>query len=255
MITPYERRRRSSDELRSSDRQRTVIALAQRLGPLSLLAGLAFLGYHLLTSPNFEVKQITVLGNRALSSSQVIEAAAVKGMNIFSVNTQEVRGQVLALGIPQEVRVEARLPDTIIIELTELPPAAVWVTGDKYYNVSEDGLVLGAVLEIDQPLVIIDNDGKPLELGHHVNPDALQVVLQLARDLPRLTPIKPKHFEYTQAQGISVPTDFGYRVLFGSSDSLDMKVSTLGSILNAISASSQQFALIDLRFTNHPYIR
>ena len=69
----------------------------------------------------FKVDTIAVTGEEQYSSDQILEASGVKqGENLFLLNKYEIANQIVRqLPYIEEVRINRRLPDTLLIDVTE----------------------------------------------------------------------------------------------------------------------------------------
>ncbi len=75
----------------------------------------------------FKVQTVSVVGNVRYSDAQVIAASGIEtGENLISISKAEV-SQLIHTKLPyvQDVRVDRRLPDTVLIEVTECEAVAV----------------------------------------------------------------------------------------------------------------------------------
>ena len=107
--------------------------MRQRVGWLSLLlVGLPALAYGLylgggaawrgLFAENdfFQIRQIEVTTDGTLGSGHIHEYANVRpGMNLFAVRPREIRESLLRVPVIANAQVGRRLPDTLVIEVTE----------------------------------------------------------------------------------------------------------------------------------------
>ncbi len=116
--------------VRSAERRR---ALRHRLGwAFVLLVGLPALGYGLVLGTQaawlamfaendfFQIRQIEVTTDGTLGPGHIHEYAKVHpGMNLFAVRPREIRESLLMVPVIANAQVGRRLPDTLIIEVSE----------------------------------------------------------------------------------------------------------------------------------------
>src|SRR3982750_1263864 len=104
-----------------------------RKGRFFALVGLAFIvaaAVSFTTSPEYVVASVSVEGSKVLSIEQANEIAGVQGMNIFQVDPAAVQARLAEkAALLKGVAVETRLPNQVIIKVTERKPAIVWVLG------------------------------------------------------------------------------------------------------------------------------
>lgn len=92
----------------------------------------------------FRVGEITVQGNTRYTAQQIIDVTGVEtGDNLFGVNKSKVARELLArLPYIQSVSVRRKLPDTLMITVSEGTAAAAIAQGGKWWLVGPDGKLL-----------------------------------------------------------------------------------------------------------------
>lgn len=129
------RKNRSRDGLlraavRSSERRRTV--RRRVLAALGVLLAVPALGLGLYwggeqawrgmfaENPFFEIRRIDVTTDGMLGAAHIQEYAGVRpGLNLFAVRPQDVRAALLTVPVIADAQVGRRLPDGLVIEVTE----------------------------------------------------------------------------------------------------------------------------------------
>ena len=115
---------------RSVERRRTVRrrigwALALLAGVPALAGGLAWGGHEawramFAENEFFEIRQIEVTTDGDLGAENILEYARVrKGLNLFAVRPEDIRGSLLSVPVIANAQVGRRLPDTLVIEVAE----------------------------------------------------------------------------------------------------------------------------------------
>ncbi|MDO5303722.1 MAG: FtsQ-type POTRA domain-containing protein [Clostridia bacterium] len=97
-----------------------------------------------LNSPFFDIKNIEVEGNRYYSDSQVINmGGAVKGNNLFwGAGAGDIKKNLKDDPYFTDVKIKRRLPDTLVIAVTERDQTAAVKYGDRYIVVDSEGTIL-----------------------------------------------------------------------------------------------------------------
>ena len=129
------RKNRSRDGLlraavRSGERRRTVrrrvwAGLGVLIGLPALVVGLYWGGHQawlgmFAENPFFEIKRIEITTDGMLGVADVQEYARVRpGLNLFAVRPQDIREALLAVPVIADAQVGRRLPDGLVIEVTE----------------------------------------------------------------------------------------------------------------------------------------
>lgn len=244
-------------------------ALTRALGlVIMVLAG--WVVYDSASSNRFGIRTVHVTGNVLLSRSDIERAADVTGINAFWVDRAEVARRVRGLPLVQRVDITTTLPDIVDIAVIERQPAAFWISGDASYLVDGEGVILKAV-DADtqqaracagQPCdprlaslpTVSQVAGAPLSPGDRVDASALATSARLARLLPAAG-IEPLAFEWTEGNGLEVPTRDGWRARFDGSGNVDDQITSLRAVRDQLARTRTQAQLIDVRFGDRPYFR
>lgn len=116
--------------VRSGERRRTVrrrvwAGLGVLIGLPALAVGLYWGGHQawlgmFAENPFFEIKRIEITTDGMLGVADVQEYARVRpGLNLFAVRPQDIREALLAVPVIADAQVGRRLPDGLVIEVTE----------------------------------------------------------------------------------------------------------------------------------------
>lgn len=127
----------------------TMMGLPQMAGvELAEMAGRA----------GFAVKRVEVTGIDRMDRLTVYAVALDQhSMAMPLVDLEKVRGDLLRYGWIKDARVSRRLPDTLLVDIVERKPAAIWQNAQALSLIDRDGVVLEPVrLDAmpDLPLVI-----------------------------------------------------------------------------------------------------
>lgn len=97
----------------------------------------------------FRVSNITVVGNTHYTDEEIIRAIDIEeGDNLFFFDRFAALSRVFAkLPYIEEVSVERRLPDKVIITVTESQALAYIVLGDEYWTIDHGCKILGKATE------------------------------------------------------------------------------------------------------------
>ena len=106
----------------------------------------------------FRVKRVDVKGIRNMDSAPVYQIALdQKTMAMPLVDVHGIRAQLLRYGWVKDARVSRRLPDTLVVDIVERKPAALWQDRSRLALIDSEGVVLDRV-PVDQmpdlPLLI-----------------------------------------------------------------------------------------------------
>ena len=100
----------------------------------------------------FRVRSVDVTGVQRMDSRPVFQIALdQKSMAMPLVDVAGIREKLLRYGWVKDARVSRRLPDTLVIDIVEREPAALWQDKSKLSLIDRDGVVLDRVKVSDMP--------------------------------------------------------------------------------------------------------
>jgi cell division protein FtsQ len=130
----------------------------------------------------FTVRRIEPKGLNRLPAMEVYRAAESQmGRAMPLVDLEETRRQLLRFGWVRDARVSRRFPDTLLVDIVERHPAAIWQYQQHLTLIDQDGVVL-------QPVDLAAMPDLPLVIGPAANQHAseLSALLGAAPDLKNL---------------------------------------------------------------------
>lgn len=100
----------------------------------------------------FTVKRVEVVGIRHMDSAPVYRIALdQQSMAMPLVDVSSIRQQLLRFGWVADARVSRRLPDTLVVDIVERQPAALWQDSDKLALIDSQGTVIDRVPVTQMP--------------------------------------------------------------------------------------------------------
>ncbi len=137
------------------------------LAGVAIYAGLPrFIGIQIAQAAGragFQVKRVEVTGIDRMERLTVYAIALDQhSMAMPLVDLDKVRSQLLEYGWVEEARVSRRLPDTLVVDIVERKPAAVWQSEGKLSLIDAKGIVLEVVTADAMPEL-------PLLIGRNAN--------------------------------------------------------------------------------------
>jgi cell division protein FtsQ len=117
----------------------------------------------------FRVRSIDVRGVKRMDPRPVYELAAdqkTTAMPLLDVTA--IREQLLEYGWVKDARVSRRFPDTLVIDIVEREPAALWQDEDRLTLIDQEGVVLDRVPVSQMPDL-------PLLIGKGANNHAVSL--------------------------------------------------------------------------------
>ena len=129
----------------------------------------------------FSVRRVEVKGIKQMDSAPVYELALdQQTMAMPLVDVHAIRNRLLQFGWVKDARVSRRLPDTLVIDIVERRPAALWQDKQQLALVDAEGVVLDRVPVDKMPDL-------PLLIGPGANAKAQQLD-GLLKTVPTLSP-------------------------------------------------------------------
>ncbi|MEP7349972.1 MAG: cell division protein FtsQ/DivIB [Sphingorhabdus sp.] len=97
----------------------------------------------LAAKAGFEVKRVEITGMERVDQLKVYDIVlAEKDRAMPLVDIDKIRDDLVKYGWIKEVRVSRRLPDTLVVEIIERKPAALWQRAGKFSLIDAEGIVL-----------------------------------------------------------------------------------------------------------------
>lgn len=237
---------------RAEGRRRLVYVLA---GGVVLLVVIAVLA--VLASPLFSIDRVRVTG-AVYTTDEVLAPiiAQVEGDPVLTVDTNAVRRQIEALPWVRRAEVHADFPRTLVIDIDERTPAAVYLGGDGRWRVIDrSGRVIA--VELGQPIdyLAIEGAGPDLEPGGDAGPPftAMGELAETIRDLPELSAVVDRLTLSAAGDfGMVWNTDAGTVVNLGPATNLRAKLAVLITLMRQGEVSDA--TSVDLSNPNKPAI-
>jgi cell division protein FtsQ len=169
-------------------RKRKIMFKRSLLISMLLLAVLITL---CLKLPAFNIVNINVINNKYVSTEIIEQLSGItRGKNIFYLNKKMARENITSNSYIAEVKVQRRLPDTVVLEIKEREAKFFINVNNKFFVLDKNGLLLEIRDNIDN-FQLVRVDGINIvneEMGKIVSSDIdrqLKVLSQFADLLDR----------------------------------------------------------------------
>ncbi len=130
----------------------------------------------------FAVKRVEIKGLRRMERLPVYAVALDQtSMAMPLVDLEGTRARLLRFGWVEDARVYRRLPDTLVVDIVERKPAAIWQHNQKLTLIDRDGILL-------EPVKLNAMPDLPLVIGPAANRHAGEL-RQLLEAAPELKPM------------------------------------------------------------------
>jgi cell division protein FtsQ len=164
----------------------TVVLIMAALGALTWYSGIpAYAGTELAQAAGragFKVKRVEVTGIERMEALTVYAVALNQhSMAMPLVDLDRVRDDLMRYSWIEDARVSRRLPDTLVVDVVERKPAAIWQNNQKLSLIDDEGVVLERVDPNAAPDL-------PLLVGHNANRQ-IEGLNQLLDAVPAMKPM------------------------------------------------------------------
>ncbi|MBC8206127.1 MAG: FtsQ-type POTRA domain-containing protein [Kiritimatiellales bacterium] len=133
-------------------------------------------------NPYFELKHILIRSDGRLSSSQLMEYAKLEtGVNLFDVDFDTLQADLEAVPLVQSVRIQRKLPDTLVVDVSERTAVAQvsWKWRSVPFLIDREGVVLPPT-RTGQALPLIEGVKlDQLRPGEQITDPGVQYALEL----------------------------------------------------------------------------
>ena len=257
-------------EARPFNRNRFILQLISMLAVvLALLLG---------TSIFFKAKKVIVSGTKTYSAYQIKQASGIQDdVNLLTVNGAKVSGRIIKqLPYVQQVRVQIKLPDTVLIEVVEV--AVTYAIQDKteqWWLIDANGKVIESISGAEskgytQILGVRLDTPTPGEKGVAEEPqpegttpdgetvpvtvygrERLDVVLTVLKNLEKQGMVGNSIVSVDVSSLGNIELWYGeqYRILLGDSQRLDEKIRDMR---NTIEYGEYGSGILDFSYTTRP---
>ena len=142
---------------------------------LEVPSKLAFAAGEAVGDAGFRVKSVDVQGIKRMDPRPVYEIALDQKTTAMPlVDVTDIRQRLLEFGWVKDARVSRRFPDTLVIDIVERKPAALWQDEDRLTLIDAEGVVLDRVPVSQMPDL-------PLLIGKGANSQAVPLDRLLAK--------------------------------------------------------------------------
>lgn len=219
---------------------------------MALIAGFLF-----VKSSYFAVGSVVIEGNKYIPAEEVYRIAGVpEKINIFRLNTTEIKERLTRDLRVAEVDVTRQFPTTIVVKLTERKPLAYAANSYGFVQLDRQGVIIAAVKnikEINVPIITGIRLGN-VYIGDRVELERLQPVLTYLSALNEATLNKLSEINIGSPDQIVAYTTDSIIIKLGSKDRMDEKAKLTQDILHEVSTKKMPVEYIDLSF-NAPFIK
>lgn len=243
-------------------KQRVRLKKRSLLKGIGAVAGFFVLLYLLGCTPFFQVNSFEVTGNSALTDEKVVALSGIEqGDNFFYADTWGAKRSLRQNPFVENVKIRRKLPDRLLIQVTERRSVGYIVTRDGYVQVGEDGRLLA----IQQSL---SNYGLPVisgvelselpAIGGFIQNEKLKQALEVLQHCDQSLLNNIAELNVGQEYYILAYTNQKVEVRLGGLDNIEQRLQDLNQILTTIVGTQiavDQILYIDMRYEGQPVIK
>lgn len=223
---------------------------------LLLLLVVLLAAFLFINSSFFIVGTVAVEGSNYLSAQEICQIAGVpERVNIFRLNTGEIRERLTGDLRIAKVEVERRFPATIAITVTERKPTAFLASGFGFVEIDSQGVVLAAhknIKAVKVPVITGLRTGNVF-VGDKVAIDQIQPVLKYLAALDEITLNQLAEVNVDGGK-LSAYTTASVYLRLGNTDRMEEKAKLTVNILREITEKKLSVDSVDLTYAS-PFIK
>lgn len=217
------------------------------------------LGGGLVRFPYFDVTDVEVCGTQHVSPEEITALTGIEpGINIFSLRGEKVAKAVSGHPWIKSVDLIRRLPDKVVLEVTERHPFLLVPYRTSFLEVAEDGTVLAVRSTLSGqtlPLVTGFSVQSEVRLGQRLPDEEVAQVSRCLQELPGdfLSQVAEIHLD--ENKEITLYTLGGVQILLGEPVKLKQKLALLSGTWSELKEDGETAVTIDLRTAKEAIVR
>jgi cell division protein FtsQ len=204
--------------------------------------------FFFLRSPYFHIREFRVEGLERVGKDEIVARCAQDSPSIFAFDTAKAEEIIELSPWIETAEVRRKLPDTVVIRVTERTPVAFMPVGDTLWLIDAEARVLGEDDGTWTGLIAITGPEASATPGQFLDRNTYGWGLKA---LMSLGPLAGEKLTEISVQGgeVSLILDDGCRVLLGNdSGDIAVKAAVLESVLEDLSHEGKMAERIDLRY-------
>lgn len=217
-----------------------------------LIAGMLF-----MRSSYFAVGEVIVEGNRYITAEDVYRIAEIpERVNIFNLNTSDIRGRLLKDLRIAQVDVSRHFPGTIVIHITERKPVTYVASSYGFLELDAQGTVLAAfknLKNMNVPIITgvrLDNE----YVSDQIENPTIRGIVNYLSQLDELALNQISEIHIRSPEQVIAYTVTAVEIRLGTSEKLSDKVKSTNIVLHEIHDKKMNVEYIDLTYAS-PYIK
>lgn len=205
----------------------------------------------------FNVGSVIVQGNKYVSTEEVYRIAGIPDtINIFRLNTTEIKNRLMRDLRISEVIVSRQFPAAIVLDIKERHPLAYTANSFGFVQIDKEGVVLAVLKnlkEVNVPIITGIRLGN-VYVGDKVETPPVKDILGYLDTLDESTLNQLSELNVKSSGQLIVYTTDSVQIRLGGNDRLAEKAQLTTDILNDVNTKKMQVEYIDLSYGS-PFIK
>lgn len=204
-------------------------------------------------SSAFAIQEIKVQGLKIIPENQIIKLAnGIQGQNLFLLDQEALRNKITLHPLVRSVQFQRKLPQTLVIQVTERSAAALVAVAKGVLEVDEQGTFLRRLEswpKTDHPVITGINITDSIGPGQNLSSPSLTAALGMLGQAPAGLAAHIGEIHVNDVQQITLFLDSGVEVRLGKADNWKDKLNALYKLLNDNEYKSFQQGVRYIDFT------
>ena len=212
--------------------------------------------YILLQSPIFEIRTITVQGNRQLTPEEIIKFSGITtGNNIFKINISDAEKKLNMVPLLKSTEVERKFPQTIVIHVEERQAVALLAVKNSFIKVDSEGVYLqkgqmaSALPVITGLNCEMDGPGKPVKAQY------LAQALAILPEMSRMLVQKLSEIHISDGGQVTLYTIDGIQGRMGLPEEMKYKCLIFEEVIDRLKEKGGEIQYVDLSNPRVPVVK
>lgn len=217
---------------------------------------LVLAAFFFLQSSYFDVRNITVDGNKHLEGEEITSLAGLSsGVNIFRADLKKAEEKISLHPLVKEVELARDFPGTILIKITERAAIGLALGQEGFATISEDGYILAQVKNlglVNYP-IISGVDLGSAGSGQKVPDEKITAALKYLKAMPVNIRAVVSEINVSDLNNIRMFSVDKAEVRFGTVDRIEEKIRLYQEVIGQ--RYENRIHYIDISFKGSPVIR
>lgn len=200
-------------------------------------------------SPLFELKKIEFKGNENLNLKTLETEILVETKGKIFFNSKNLEEKILKKFPEIETIKISKSFQKIIVRLKERKPIFNFVENEKFFLISEDGVLFKKGKKED--LIEIEKEKYSPKIGERVfSKEEIKTILEI---LEKIKQFSPKRIKFIEPEKVSFLAEDGFEIYFSLEKPIDWQITKLKTLIEKEFTSKEELKnleYIDLRFGN-----